>query len=201
MGGGYDPTGFEIGNVLDARAYPLARRNRTGPAPSGAQAGILTSDPSTPPRMRVFPFVFNETATSRRAWSGNQCTGPALIKDLFIGTSAHATPTNKTVEIGIASTRITEAGVALATPRPYTLLTELLDPFNVVLDAAGGGIPDTTTAPNAASQRVKLDLVVYDAQFFPVLALVNNTGNAQEWHGWFRVLEQIPLSKLGDYMG
>jgi hypothetical protein len=198
---GWNTWGFEIGNTLDRRAYPALRVKRAGPPPSSSlDAAIRAGGGTITPRMRVFPLGFNETASSRRTLSSNQCQGPALIKDIALGTSTYTAPTNKSIEVGIASSRITENGVALTTPRPYTLLTELLDPFAAIVDAAGGGLLQTTSAPNMNTIRTPLDLVVLDAQFYVTIALVNNTANAQEWHGWFRVLEAIDPLNIAAYL-
>lgn len=197
----YDSRGYEIGNVLDRRAYPTARRNRMGPPPSGsAGSASFGAESLGPPRMRLFSFVFGETASSRRTMSGNLCNGPALIKDIVLGTNTNTDPPNKSLEIGFAATRVTEAGVALTTPRPYTLLVELINPFGTLAAAVGGGLVQHTVEPFLHNKIIPLDLVVLDAQFYPVAAWVNNSLNAQTAHGWMRVLEQIPLSKVGDYM-
>lgn len=198
---GWASSGFEIGNKLDARTYPAARKQRSGPPPSQADPASLAGGGPTAPRTRFFPFAFNETATSRRTISGDKCQGPALIKAFLLGTSTYSAPISKSVEIGISSTKLTEAGVALTTPRPYTLLLELQDPFSQLASAAGRGYPLATWAPGPNTITFPLDLVVYDNEFYPVLALWNNTANAQQWYGFLKVLEQIRPDKIGDYMG
>ena len=176
----------------------------TPPFPPPASGSGGNDDPlgaPSAPRTRIFPFTWNETATSRRTISGERCRGPALWKLVVLGTGTYVAPTNKTLEIGIAATKITENGVALTLPRPYSLLLELQDPFALLVAAAGRGMPLTTTNPQYITESLSLDLVIYDAEFFPVVSLWNNTANAQQWVGHMKILEQIRLDKLGDYMG
>lgn len=198
---GVNSWGFEIPQRFDLRSFPAPRPKRTGPPPSGQGPEDLFAGPTfAAPRMRVFPFAWNETASSRRTISGAKCQGPALIKSLMLGTSTYTAPISKSVEIGISSTRLTEAGVALTTPRPYTLLLELQDPFTQLASAAGQGFPLTTVAPQYNTFFLPLDLVVWDNEFYPTVSLWNNTANAQQWVGSLRVLEQIKAEKIGDYM-
>lgn len=198
---GWNTWGFEIGNALDRRAYPALRTKRSGPPPTAAAAEALQADRDTPPRMRIFPFAWNETANSRRTISGAKCQGPALYKAFQLGTSTYTAPINKTVEVGIASTPVVENGVALTTPRPYSLLLELQDPFTQLSAAMGRGFPVTTVNPLYRDFVMPLDLVIYDNEFYPTISLFNNTANAQQWVGYLRILEQVPISRLGDYMG
>jgi hypothetical protein len=199
---GINSSGFEIPQRFDLGNFPKARSKRSGPPPSSARAEDLFENPAgAAPRMRIFPFAWNETASSRRTISGKMCRGPALYKSIQLGTSALVSPISKTVEVGIASSRVTENGVALTTPRPYTLMLELVDPFLQIASAAGQGFPIHTTNPLLRDYIMPLDLVIYDAEFYPVVSLWNNTGNVQQWQGNIRVLEQVRLDKLGDYMG
>ena len=198
---GYNSRGFEIPQRFDLSSYPKARPKRSGPPPTASAVEQQTTDRDSPPRTRIFPFAWNETANSRRTISGAKCQGPALYKAFQLGTSTYTAPINKSVEVGIASTPVVENGVALTTPRPYSLLLELQDPFAQLSAAMGRGFPVTTVNPLYRDFVMPLDLVIYDNEFYPTISLFNNTANVQQWVGYLRILEQVPISRLGDYMG
>ena len=185
-------------NALKAN-YPPARTRGSVTLASGR---TVTTGPTTGvvaqtvPRMRVFGWVLNETASSRRTIAFPVCTGYAIIRDFEAYTSTYTSPINQTLEFGWATTDCTEAGVGLATPRPYNILTEMVDPFAQVADAAGQGVPYAAAPPTHGPFQQRLDLVVTQTSFRPVLALVNNTANVLQWIGTIRILEGLTLEQM-----
>jgi hypothetical protein len=188
--------------TLDALTYPLPRRSRTGPPSSlDAAAAAAAAGSTTPPRTRIFPWALNETATSRRTISTPRLVGPAIFKSLTFYSSTHQDPPGETLEIGWSPVAVQEAGVALATVRPYTVLTELLDPFGQVNSSAGRGFPQWTIPGATLPWSIDLDLILTEPQFVFTISLVNNTALAQSWHGNAIVLEAVNADALAGYTG
>lgn len=84
---GWNTAGFEIGNVLDRRAYPAARTRRAGPPPSGLPSDF---DPNAargvPIRSRPVAFIAGETL-GRCVLALGSFVGPALVKGIDIAHS------------------------------------------------------------------------------------------------------------------
>jgi hypothetical protein len=180
--------------AADPAIYPSSRKNR------GAGVALDDLAPSPAPRMRVFPFIFVYTNNSRRSVSTPRLVGPGIIKDFTVYRSFAATPPQQTFEIGVAQTLVVEAGVALTTPRPYTVLTELLDPFGYVAGASGDGYPITTLPTGTDHFTIPLDLIVTDAEFFAVVAHINNRVASEEINGYLRVLEAVDREALSGFL-
>jgi hypothetical protein len=188
--------------TTDARTFPLPRRGRTGPASSlDAIAAAQGPNLPAPPRSRVFPWQFSETANTRRTISTPKLIGPAILRKAYFQTSTKIAPPGESLEFGWAQTPIQEAGVALTVIRPYTVLTELLDPFGVSNIAIGKGFPNFTIPTGVAGYEVTLDLIITEPQFVFTVSLINNSLNAQQWTGWMSVLEAISPSALADFTG
>jgi hypothetical protein len=186
----------------DARTFPLPRRGRTGPASSLDNiAAALGSALPAPPRSRVFPFQFSETANTRRTLSTPKLIGPAILRKAFFQTSTKVAPPNESLEFGWALSPVTEAGVALTVIRPYTVLTELLDPFGVSNIAIGKGFPNFTLPGGTVGYEVTLDLIITEPQLAFTVSLINNGINAQQWIGWMSVIEAVSPSALTDFIG
>jgi hypothetical protein len=187
--------------TIDARTYPRARLGRTGPPSSTAAPIPLGGAGPTIPRMRIFSFVFTESASSRRTLSFGALTGPAIIQDLMIWMGTVPGDFTTTVEIGKSLVAVTEAGVALTVARPYDVLTELKDPFNLMADAGGQGINIGAVPGVAARFPYPLMIPVTDASFYAIVALVNNSANAQNFNGSLRVLEGLSYDAFAGFTG
>jgi hypothetical protein len=179
--------------VIESDTYPRARLKRIG-------AGTSTSTELTPlPRTRVFSWIETSTANSRRTVSGPRCQGPGLLKDISWYLSTHSGGAAVTIEIGYSPVPVTEAGVALGTVRPYTLLTELIDPFAQLTAGAGAGLVDSSIPNTNVRWKEPLDLIIDQSDFFPVVSFVNATVNGQFVHGNLRVVEGILRTALENY--
>jgi hypothetical protein len=187
--------------TIDARTYPRARIGRTGPPSSTAAPPSAAGGAVVVPRMRFFSFVFNETANSRRTLSFGPLTGPAIIQEVAFWLSALPGEFLNSVEIGKSLVAVTEAGVALTVPRPYDVLTELKDPFNLMADAGGQGIYVGATPSFAERRPYRLMIPVLDASFHAIVALVNNSAGAQTWNGYIRVLEGLSYDAFAGFTG
>ena len=188
--------------TTDSRTFPLPRRGRTGPPSSLDAINTAAGDAlPAPPRSRVFPFQFSETATSRRTISTPKLVGPAILRFAYFSTGTKVTPPNESLEFGWAPSPVQEAGVALTVIRPYTVLTELLDPFAVSVAAIGRGFPNFTLPPAANAFPFTLDLIVAEPQLAFVVALINNGANAQVWTGYLSILEAVSPSALANFVG
>lgn len=100
------------------------------------------------------------------------------------------------IELGYSPTAVTENGVALTTPRPYTPLTELIDPFSIFPAAAGRGLVDSNIPNTNVRWQEPLDLIVDQPDTFVVVAHWNNTALAQFWNGQLRLVENVLRSAL-----
>jgi hypothetical protein len=176
--------------AADPKAYPAPRKRAAGAATTAAE------ESGPVPRTRVFPFFLAFGATSRRAFSTPRLIGPAIIKGIELYSTHGASPPAYTVEIGTGATPVLESAVAIDTPRPFTVLTELLDPFNGIAGTAGDGIPMHTIPSYTASYERPLDLIVTDAEFFLVLAVQNPSAFAAELSGRLRVIEAVSRDAL-----
>lgn len=199
---GYDSQGYEIGNVLLPKQYPLPRRGRVGP-PSSLETQVASVGPdfAAPPRARVFPWVMNITANSRRTLSTPLLLGPAILRKIFFGPGTVTTPPAQTLELGWAPGLVTEAGVALTAARPYTVLTELLDPFAVSAAAKGTGLLADNSANTHVRYEWSLDLIVTEVRFCFTLAWVNNAATAEQRGGQLLVLEAVNPEALRLFTG
>ena len=188
--------------TVDARTYPLPRKRRTGP-PSNldTQAATQADVIAAPPRSRFCPFIFTELANKRITVCTPRLIGPAILRkcSFFIGT--RTTPPATTVEFGWAPTDCTEAGATIGSARPYTLLTELIDPFNYIASASGEGYPLTTTPAGHNEWNMDLDLIVTEQNFVFTTSLVNNGPNGQEYYGHMLILENVNPAALSAFTG
>lgn len=200
MSGGFASSGFEIANELDRRAFPTARRNRTGPPPAGTAGPLAQPIGSDVGRVRVFPWAINETAARRNTISTPKLLGNVIILSLSFSSGSHADPPNDTLEVGYALQPLTETNVVLTVPRPYTVLTELLDPHGIIANDRGQGFFGTTlNVPNRGS-RIPLGLVVLERECAVVLALVNPSAFVQTWLGTLTVIENLSFAALARYI-
>lgn len=177
--------------MIDQGTYPQLRPSRIG---AGASPGVQLAPL---PRSRVFQWIENVTVNTRRTLSTPRLQGPVIIKSFSFYVATHSAAV--TAEIGYASVSITEAGVALTTPRPYTLLTEKIDPFGVLADISGRGLLDGTIPNTNVRYSEPLDLIIDQADVFVCLATWNNSALAQVWTGTLRVVENVLRSGLEQY--
>lgn len=166
-------------------AYPRARKNRGTGVALEQLAGIVA------PRMRVFPFFFDMAATRRQSFSLGRCSGPAIIKGIEINPGTGQSPPASTIEIGTSPVPVLETNANLALARPYNNLIELADPFALITGPSGDGLPNFTIPNTHVRYERPLDIVVLDAQFFPVIASINNSAGAASFSGVLRVLEGV----------
>ena len=179
-----DERGFHEA-AFGAHWYPRKRkRQNSGAATEQLSGGQL-------PRTRVFPWVMSVTGTSRRSLSTQRLVGPAIIKDISLTPGFGLDPPNCTIEVGIAHVSVTEAGVALGSARPFSVQLELQNPFGVIGDAAGDGIPLGSAGTALRWPTIPLDIVVTDPEFFVVVSVVNNSASAATMVGQVRVVEAV----------
>jgi hypothetical protein len=96
---------------------------------------------------------------------------------------------------------VSEAGVALTTVRPYTVLTEKLDPFGVAAATIGAGYPASTVPNTRVNFEFTVDLIVTEARFVFTLSWVNTNATGEERPGHFLVLENVNADALNLFTG
>lgn len=177
--------------TADLRSYPAPRERQASPE--------LPDDPSVQlPRVRAFAFAFSiGAAHGRTTVSGPRCRGPAMLRDVSFYTTNHSGGALAGFEFGYATAPVSENNVALATPRPYVNLTELLDPFGITSTVPYKGMPDPSSPNTFTRFHEPLELLVEQLDFYPVIAFWNNfTVAAQLYHGTLRVEEQLDRNRL-----
>lgn len=188
--------------TIDALTFPLPRRRRLGPPTNievqQASSGALSL---TPPRTRVIPWLMSMSANSRRTVSSPILTGPAILRKLFFNAPTPTSPPAQTLEIGWAPNVVTEAGVALTTVRPYTVLIEKQDPFNVSVAAIGAGFPISTNPNTRTYFEWSLDIIVTETRFAFTVSWVNNAATAEERGGHMLILENVNADALNVFTG
>ncbi len=179
---------------LDPLTYPR-------PRPRGAVVSLgAEGEPIPLPRMRLFPFILNIVASRRTTVSGPRCIGPGIIRKVFVRETTGQGSAVRTYEIGYATSQVNEASALLTSARPYTVLTELQDPFDVQADAGGRGYPASTNFLASARLPDDVNLIVDAREFFPVFAVVNNNVNAEEVSGFMHVLENVSREALANFL-
>lgn len=188
--------------TIDARTYPLPRKKRTGPASNldtlAAAAGAVSL---SPPRSRLVPWLMSITGTSRRTISSPILTGPAILRKITYEGPVPTSPPAQSLELGWAPSIVTEAGVALTTVRPYTVLTEKQDPFAVALATIGQGIPLSTNPNTRTWFEYSCDLIVTETRFVFTVSWVNNAATAEERPGHMLILENVNPDALMMFTG
>lgn len=188
--------------TIDALTFPLPRRRRVGP-PTNTEVAAVSSGAltPTPPRSRLFPYLMSITANSRRTVSTPLLVGPAILRRVSFQASTKTSPPAQSLELGWSPNALTEAGVALTTVRPYTVLTEKLDPFGVSAAAIGAGYPMSTVPNTNIIFELTCDLIVTEARFAFTLSWVNNSLTAEERPGHFLVIENVNADALNVFTG
>lgn len=202
MSGGYASSGFEIGNVLDQRAYPTARRNRPGPPPSSAPAAdVQAAQANTPPVTRAFWFELRTNATSRTTISTPRLRGPLIVKEIQWGTGSPPDATAWYLDIGKATTPVSEVNVAVGAARPWTSLFADMVPRSANVAADLIGMPSRTQYGAVADDRWRINQLIPDLDVFLVLSVLNTVAAARVTHGTFYVIEGIALDQAALYLG
>ncbi len=193
-------------NELPERApspirYPPARARGTVRLPSGATVAAAAAPAlAAGARTRILNWAYNSTAFTRTTITLGQFNGPAIIKGVECYTSPVPSGVGFTIELGKAATAIDEAAVPLATPRPYSLLTEMRDPFNAVQAASGEGLI-LSTIPNTIVQYERLvDILIMDPSFYAVVAIYNNSGAGSAVVGKVRIIENISQDAAANFL-
>jgi hypothetical protein len=172
--------------------YPAPRLRGTVTLPSGqviTAPKIPTGSPGA--QMHVYPFNIQIIAARRSTISTPLLNGNLYILDFTIFSTSHTDPPTETYEIGYALQPVFENKVVLTTPRPYTVLTELLDPFATILDDRGTGFPGTTLITPDTRQVTPLGILVTQPRAAITLTVVSAGVLAQAYYGHFRVLEGL----------
>ncbi len=165
--------------------FPKARKDRRPGSEGLAPAELIA------PRTRLFPFHMSLDAVTRRSLSTPLLQGPMMIRSIEFYPSTVADPPNVTIEIGYATTRVTEDGVAITVQRPYTVLTELIDPFGVINDNAGAGFPLSTLPSTRAHFQRTLDMILTINSGHIVVAAIKSAVGGFPLTGVLRILEDI----------
>jgi hypothetical protein len=200
MSGGFASSGFEIANELDRRAFPTARRNRTGPPAAGTAGPFAQPIGSDIGRTRIFPFRISEAANCRNTMSTPKLLGNVIIHSLYFAVGTASDPPNDTLEVGYALAPVREVNVALTTSRPYTVLTELLDHNGGIANDRGAGFPGVTINSPQRGTRIPLGLIIMERELAVTISIVNPSGFVQNWDGYFNLTENLSAAALARYI-
>lgn len=200
---GYAPSGFEIGNVFDARAYPVARRSRTGPpSPGGGVGGaeVLPGTP-TPPQSFVFGFVLGAGSQQRSTTSSPRLRGPSIIRGLHFSKSGTPDAVQGIV-LGKAFSSVSEVNVAIATALPFQPLFTGLPGAGSALGAPHSAVTPVDLQASLLDPNDNLSIIILDRDWFLTVTQANDvTATPDQYHGYVVVLDQVPLEQLALYLG
>jgi len=169
------------------------------PAPRKRGAGVALDELSGPivaPRSRLFPFHFTWSASSRHSFSTPRLTPPIILKSIFYQQTQSSSPPQQSLEIGIAHLPVYENGVALATPKPYSIITELLNRDSGMPAVAGQGFPFSTLTSGTNHWQRQLDYVITEPDVYLVIAHCNNNVQGAELTGYLTLLEAVDAETI-----
>jgi hypothetical protein len=191
----YRSSGFEIGNTLDARAYPTARTRRSGPPPAVVSP---LEDPfaSRGAPIRVQPWMVHLREAQGVATCGSRAfVGPALIKHFaFGGAFSVAQADLPWIQLNYATTPYAsgnnQATTVLLGGTPI-FLSSNFDDAGFTL-----GRTDVIVVPfeNATFPGLLLNYYVPETNFFLGLAIRNTSVNAAAFYAMITVYEAVLLS-------
>jgi hypothetical protein len=193
---------FERDPVADPTGYPFARRKRGGPIVEvDPEIAAFLEENTAPPRSRVFPWLMTAITNTRRSVSTPLLQGPAILRRFSFTLDSNPDPPVVSVEVGWALNPVNEAGVAVATLKPYTVLTELLNPFGVGTLGAGQGYPAFSSVNTHVEWETVEDFIILEPRFCFVAAIHNNGGFTSAGRGWMSVLEGVSPAALRAFTG
>ena len=201
MGGGYGSSGFEIGNVLDRRTYPQARRGRTGPPPTSQPADF---DPN---QLRGAPILARPCAFQLRT-IGNRAlvafgsfVGPGLIKrlDLTVFSTTFGTDPPVVNLFYDTAPYVTTVNAGLARPHGTQLWETRIADDQPAAFVGEGGL--NTLGVQGLNSNYLLDRYVPDTNFYIGLSLYNSGGSAPFVIGSLLVYEGVMVSDFPTILG
>lgn len=197
----YASSGFEVGNALDARAYPTARRNRTGPPPTGSLGGPGGGSPlPAPPQSRLLSFNVSCNPGLRTTGSSTKVYGPALLLELHVVATVGSTG-NFSLEVGIAPNPVAEQDVAITTPKEWRPITERISQNAVAEPVARVGFAAVSSQAGIPRSMGKLNYVVFDPEFFVTFSVVSSGVAGSGLMGHLAVLQQLTADQLAALLG
>jgi len=199
---GWNSAGFEIGNVLDRRAYPTARLKRTGPPPTG----IAVDDPAgalpSPARTRAVQFYIEVGANQRSTRSAGPFQGPAIVDRVVTVSDPIAANDNFCLFPGYSDARVEESLVATTVAVSWPTWFERL-----AIQGADFGV-NTRGIWNSVglTQKVNWDMpvkgIVPLTNWFLTMTVAQIGGVAgAAWAGYIVVLEGVSREALALYAG
>jgi hypothetical protein len=202
MGGGYASSGFEIGNELDRRAYPVARLKRPGAPPASQPADF---DPLAP---RLAPIRARPTAFGLREINGRALlafgpyVGPGLIKRLDVGifTTQNGNPQPHLNLFRNTAPYTSANNLALTTlPAGTPVFEAKIADDQPVAFADEGGL--SMSGGQTLGWSVLIDVFVGDATFYLALVTRNNQAAAVAMYGSLLVYEGVQASDFPGILG
>ena len=197
----YASSGFEVGNLLDGRAYPTARRNRMGPPPadpSGLPPGA--GQLAQPPQTRLLAFRVSCNPGLRTTASSRKLRGPALLLELHASSSVGSTG-NFSLELGVAPNAVAEQDVATATLKQWRSITERVSQNAVVEPAARVGFDAVSYVAGTPRPFGKLNYVIFDPEFFLTFSVVSTAVAGAAISGHLVALEGLSADQLAALLG
>jgi len=202
MAPGYRSSGFEIGNILDARTYPAPRTRRVGPAPAGQESAAPGALIVPPPRTRIVQFYIEVGTDQRSTRSRGPLQGPALVLEARV--IADPVPANDNAFFfpGYSDSPIEEALVNVQNPVTWPTWFDRMPQQGADLSPATRGDTNATGLTQKIDWAMPIRGVVPLTSWYLTMS-VGQVGGAAgfAWTGYVVVLEGVDPAVLGSYLG
>jgi hypothetical protein len=179
--------------TVDARTWPLPRRSRTGPAPSGA--GIIEAG-DAPGRTRIWTFSLNEANINKRGTVVSpRFLGPGYVVDMTLyGLAVSQTNPFEKFQLTISPTAGTQgSNQALTIVPPGDSIFDMSTAIPAGPDdGLGPGFPFANGIAGAVAVPVRFNYRTVYNPFFLNVAVVARAALQQYIQGVIRVLEGSP---------
>lgn len=181
-----------------ASVFPTARADRGVPSsftPLPQVAGTAV------PRTRVIAFrIANPAANSRQTMSVGPFNGPAILQRVqWWPDNANANAVHA-LGFGTSIAPITEAAVALTTPKGWVDLIERADNDVYAADARTVGFWQPNTAPPLVGFRGDVRHIIQQASFYITITAYGSAGAGNRWTGDLTVIENVSEAALASFL-
>lgn len=180
-------------------AYPLARKKRTGPPPTGTPPGTIV--PATP-RARVISFIARESIIAGNAVTmcSSRIVGPAFIDWFHCSDLSWNQAEAWRVYISNDSGHRDTSAVGMNLETGDIIFETAMRPGTVGFDIRTSAYqPLTKTTTSGDSGPIKIGMLIDRSEFF-IKVQVYSVAASNNPKATLRVVENIPIALFPDFM-